>query len=136
MKMTELSNEELMCELLLEIRKQLNSTKSDLAKADSLTIEILNRLSRISRLEAENKELKDDMLDYSFIVGEVAKVYDHITNGKLSKPNYHSEIVIAISDDVNTENFAELLKEETEELQQQITDLTKENKELRILLRR
>ena len=59
MKMTELSNEELMCELLLEIRKQLNSTKSDLAKADSLTIEILNRLSRISRLEAENKELKE-----------------------------------------------------------------------------
>jgi hypothetical protein len=40
-----------------------------------------------------------ELSDYHFILGEVPKVYDHVTGGLLSKPNYHANVVIAAADD-------------------------------------
>lgn len=67
--------------------------------------------SEVARLQADNKSLRDDMADYSFIVEQVAKVYCHITNNQLSKANYEADVVITCSDDVITELVEERVKE-------------------------
>ena len=54
-----MKDEELVTELLLEIKKQLNSHKSDLTKADTLVKEILSLLSTGRQAVEENKRLKE-----------------------------------------------------------------------------
>lgn len=40
-----------------------------------------------------------DMSDMAFVTENVAKVYDHITGGLLSKPNYSASVVIEKADE-------------------------------------
>jgi hypothetical protein len=54
---------------------------------------------RYRRLVEERDALLKDQHDLQFIAGEVSKVYMHITDGKLSKPNYYAATVIAEADD-------------------------------------
>jgi hypothetical protein len=44
-------------------------------------------------------QLKKELFDYSQVMHEVSLVYDHITNGAISKPNTRHEDVIAVADD-------------------------------------
>ena len=74
--------------------------------------------ARCQDAEKENREIKNDISDYEFIVEQVSKVYMHITGDKLSKPNYYADVVIAVADDEITAGWEEYLKEETEELNQ------------------
>lgn len=48
-------------------------------------------------------QLKKELSDYSFILRNVGKVYDHVTMGRLSKAHYEAGVVIAEADDVATE---------------------------------
>lgn len=45
------------------------------------------------------EQLKKEMADFSFMIGEVPRVYSHVTGGLLSKPNYFADTVIAEADD-------------------------------------
>lgn len=43
--------------------------------------------------------LMRELFDYYIMMGDVSKVYDHITDGKWSKPHYKAEAMIAAADD-------------------------------------
>ena len=45
------------------------------------------------------QNIENEMHDFYHILQEVPKVYDHITGGKMSKPNYLAREVIAAADD-------------------------------------
>jgi hypothetical protein len=51
----------------------------------------------------DEKKIKDEIHDFAYVLREVPKVYSHITNGQMSKPNYWSSEVISVADDVTTE---------------------------------
>lgn len=57
-------------------------------------------------LEAVAKEL----CDFSFVMNQVSKVYDHITGGRLSKCNYYADTVKDAAD----EHYASLYEEEAQ----------------------
>ena len=42
------------------------------------------------------EQVKKELSDYSFILGEVPKVYSEVTCGLLSKPNYYAESVLSV----------------------------------------
>ena len=43
----------------------------------------------------DEKKIMNELMDYSFLMQQVTKVYCAVTNGKLSKTNYHAETIIA-----------------------------------------
>lgn len=45
------------------------------------------------------EQVKRELGDYRFVMGEVARVYDHVTGGLLSKVNYYAEGVISAADE-------------------------------------
>ena len=53
------------------------------------------------------KNVGYDLEAIEHMVEEVPKVYCHITNGELSKCNYHASTVIAVSDDCVTKLIEE-----------------------------
>jgi hypothetical protein len=59
-------------------------------------------------LDAIQRELSD----FHFVMGEVGKVYCHITGGLLSKPNYHADAVIGVYEDRVEKLIKEALEEE------------------------
>ena len=83
-----------------------------------------NWIEEVSRMEAENAELKrriesaefwsnwtypegatavdvqNELADFRMVMQEVSKVYDYITHGRISKPNTKAEDVIAVADEV------------------------------------
>ncbi len=50
--------------------------------------------------------IKRELHDYWIVMGEVSKVYDHITGGKLSKPNTRAESVIDAAEESYAKCFA------------------------------
>ena len=44
-------------------------------------------------------QVKRELHDYHRMLGEVPKVYDHVTGGRISKPNTPASAVIAEHDD-------------------------------------
>lgn len=62
------------------------------------------------------EQIKKELCDYLFLLEQVPKVYNHITNGLLSKPNYYADAVIAAADDVCTKTVEEEMKELKTEL--------------------
>jgi len=45
------------------------------------------------------EQVKKELSDYNMILEEVPKVYEHVTGGTLSKPNYPADVVITQADD-------------------------------------
>jgi hypothetical protein len=56
-----------------------------------------------------------ELSDYHGVLKEVPKVYDHVTGGLLSKPNYHARGVISAADDHLNRMVDEAVKEAREE---------------------
>lgn len=54
------------------------------------------------------EQIKKELADYKFLLDNVPKVYDYVTDGKLTKPNYPSEVVISAAADV----YSKVLEEE------------------------
>lgn len=67
------------------------------------------------------QRIADEMADFYGVVENVAKVYYHITNGRISKANTLAEVVMAVSDDIYT---AECEASE-KELREQVAALTR-----------
>ncbi len=80
-------------------------------------------------------KLNAELWDCCQVMMEVPKVYDHITNGLLSKPNYPAAVVIAEYDDQTTRFVDECVKEETAALRARVAELEGEVERLRGLLR-
>jgi hypothetical protein len=62
-------------------------------------------------LDAIQRELHD----YSVLMHNASIVYDHVTGGRLSKPNHKSENIIAEADDYLRRLVEECVEEEIEE---------------------
>lgn len=43
----------------------------------------------------DEEKVKNELMDYGFLLEQVPKVYDAVTGGKLSKTNYHAQTIIA-----------------------------------------
>ena len=56
-------------------------------------------------------QVKRELADWHFSMGQVSQVYSHITGGELSKPNYYASGVIAVAD----ENIQRLIDEAIED---------------------
>jgi hypothetical protein len=56
-----------------------------------------------------------ELSDYHGMLEEVPKVYDHVTGGLLSKPNYHARSVIGAADEHLNRMVDEAVKEAREE---------------------
>lgn len=63
--------------------------------------------------------VKNELYDYSVFLQEVAKVYDHVTGGMISKQNTKAEAVIDEAD----EYYKKLYYGDFEELFEEIDDL-------------
>ena len=60
-------------------------------------------------------QIQRELHDFHCVMGNVSKVYDHITGGKMSKPNYDADTVIAVYEDHVQDLIAEAMKERDEE---------------------
>lgn len=49
------------------------------------------------------EQVKKELSDFHFILEQIPKVYCHITNGTLSKPNYKAETVIDVFESTQSE---------------------------------
>lgn len=56
--------------------------------------------------EIDCEQIKKELYDYHCIMREVSKVYDHITRGRISKPNTVAEAVIGEADDIFNKELA------------------------------
>ncbi len=75
-------------------------------------------IHKIKELEKEVEELQKTI---DFVEGEVAKVYCHITGGKLSKANYYAQGVISEAD----QYYQDFTDEELEAKDKEIAELQK-----------
>lgn len=66
-------------------------------------------------------QVKKELYDFHYMIEQVPKVYTEITGGRLSKPNYSSDTVISEFHDVQEEQFKDYLKDETEELEEELS---------------
>lgn len=60
------------------------------------------------------RQIIAELHDYRMILAEVPLVYDHVTGGRISKPNTSARAVIAVADDHLTELVEEEVKERLE----------------------
>jgi len=51
-------------------------------------------------------QLKRELAEWKFAMGEVAKVYCHVTGGQLSKPMYYAKDVIEFAEDYISQRCA------------------------------
>lgn len=62
-----------------------------------------------------NKEaIKRELYDFSSVLREVARTYDHITRGRISKPNTCADHVILLVEEIINEEIEEVIKEDEE----------------------
>lgn len=72
--------------------------------------------------------VKRELHDYYLVMKEVSRVYAHISNGRISKPNTRADVLIAMVDDlVNNEPEGEQDNQFLKELQNLINRYNKEN---------
>jgi hypothetical protein len=56
-------------------------------------------------------QVKKELHDYHVVTSNVSKVYDSITNGRISKPNTLASAVIAVVEDIQNEEINEIQKD-------------------------
>lgn len=56
------------------------------------------------------EQVKRELFDYHAVIREVSRVYDHITNGRFSKPNTLAVYIISAAE----QHYADLLGTETD----------------------
>lgn len=61
------------------------------------------------------EQIKKELSDFSMMLEEVPKVYCHITDSTLSKPNYKAQAVIDVFEDRKREDIIQTLKEAFED---------------------
>ena len=56
-------------------------------------------------------QVKKELYDFSWMNTEVPKVYDHVTTGRISKPNTKAFEVISVHDEIRSNKIDEAFKE-------------------------
>jgi len=56
-------------------------------------------------------KVKRELSDFSKLIENIPLVYDHITNGQVSKPLTDPNVVIALHDDIRTKDIDEAIQE-------------------------
>jgi hypothetical protein len=89
---------------------QFEINKRQRAKIEKLEKEVRQLRRRVKSAEFWSKfvypegatptDIQNELLDYHEMLGEVGKVYMHVTAGQISKPNTHAIHVIAEADQV------------------------------------
>jgi hypothetical protein len=69
---------------------------------------------------ATAEQVQAELADYHDLMDRAAKVYEHITQGQISKTNTLPEAVIALADDVMSKAISEAVSETTEELRSEL----------------
>jgi hypothetical protein len=108
---------------VVELRALCEELKEETDEQDA-AVEILTR--QLSLAVSDNDYLRRTLDD---ICAEVSKVYYHVTDGKISKPNTVAFDVIAVSDEYTMELCDEACKEEAERcdnMQRLLTQRTRE----------
>jgi hypothetical protein len=57
------------------------------------------------------EQLKLELSDFHFIMGEASKVYYGVTGGRMSKPTYFANDVISVSNDYHYESYHDSVKD-------------------------
>jgi len=63
-------------------------------------------------------QVKKELHDFYMMIKEVPKVYDHITNSRISKPLTHAHAVIEVFDQIRHTEIEEAIAEHLQELNQ------------------
>lgn len=63
---------------------------------------------------ASAQDVQNELDDYHEMMGEVGRVYDHVTGGVISKPNTRASAVIEVADEHIQELIEEAIKDERE----------------------
>jgi hypothetical protein len=74
---------------------------------------------------ATAEQVQAELHDFRSLMHHVPNIYDHVTGGRISKPNAMSATVISAHDDYVTELVDEAVKESQEESNDIIADLNK-----------
>lgn len=61
------------------------------------------------------EQMKKELADFSLLIGNVSKVYDHVTGNAISKPLTDPDVVCRVADDHFNEQLRESLAEERED---------------------
>ena len=62
------------------------------------------------------QKVKGELHDYGVILDQVREVYDHVSGGRISKPNTLAYEVCAAADDHYAKHFAEIHSEQEDEV--------------------
>lgn len=91
---------------------------------DALKIQKRNLNEKLTLTQTQLEESRKAL---DFIEGEVAKVYCHITGGKLSKANYYAQGVISEADEYSQKFTDDEVEHATKELSAEVERLTQRN---------
>lgn len=97
--------------------KQYERTSNDINKVyDDFWKEIIEVDGRI-----DMEQLKKELSDFQFIIGEVSKVYCEITGGRMSKVTYYADTVLSEFHEAQQEEWKSYLKDEKEAWEDEAT---------------
>jgi hypothetical protein len=65
--------------------------------------------------KTKREQIEAELTDYRFVMHEVSLVYDYITNGRMTKPNYFASVVISEYENVRSEEIEQALKDAKED---------------------
>lgn len=88
-------------------------------------------LTENGKLDVE--QVKKELEDYYFMMEQVPKVYMHITDDQMSKPNYYAHAVIAVADDCQTKDTEEAIRDAVKDYEsaaESSRKLTKKNSDI------
>lgn len=64
------------------------------------------------------QRIRDEFADFQMLVEHCSKIYYHVTDGQISKPNTIPEAVIRVAEDLESERIRAALEEAADELAQ------------------
>lgn len=71
---------------------------------------------------ATAQQIQDELQDYHELMERVSIVYEHVTDGRISKQNTLAEVVCAVADDVLEQQIKDAVEEKTEDLKAELLD--------------
>lgn len=94
----------------------IDETKSK--KPDAIALQIFEEFWKPLVCDSAGRLNRDkvivELADFHLVMQEAAKVYHHVTGGRISKPNTLARDVIAVATDVDNEALEQILADEKE----------------------
>lgn len=80
--------------------------------------------------EIDKDQLKSELRDFSFIIDQLPRVYEHVTGGHLSNHMYYAEDVIRAADEHFDEKYNAFLLDELKQLYNRKADMVRRIEQL------